>query len=398
MRALIAVTCLRLLAPAAKAGSFSVAVNLPQSELQERAASIALADGAVVWVEQRGTAAALVAAGEDGVAREVATLPAVAGPARFHGVVASGRTAFVSRLVCASTRCTRNAANEQLRVDLATGAATPFDGCLGDPACRAAAAGCFPALSLAGSVFAVRNCGRQGAVTDLADGTVRYLDGRVLAAAGSFAAVLTDQRDGSRLTVVDWRTGLAVQTVHNVYLAPGPEEASLDADGTLAWAQIGSVEILDPGKQTPRSIALEERDAITQVRVAGGRLAVRRIDPVGGKQLTVSALDGSGVRRVDGQDGRFGWAFDGTRLAWVAQPCAQAQIQVWDLAEGPPAPATDRCIRARLVAAPLKLNRAGTRFKVRLTCPASATRGCAGDVGADVFVAGRKRVETYWSE
>ena len=83
----------------------------------------------------------------------------------------------------------------------------------------------------------------------------------------------------------------------------------------------------------------------------------------------VSALDGSGARTVDVQTGRtadprrteFGWAFDGARVAWVAQPCALTTIQVWDLSSGPPPPVSETCGATALPTGRLALGPADAR-------------------------------------
>ena len=60
---------------------------------------------------------------------------------------------------------------------------------------------------------------------------------------------------------------------------------------------------------------------------------------------------------------------------------------MWDLATDPPPPANDRCIRARF--AGVTLGRKGAVVTVRLSCPATPARGCAGTVAADLLARGR---------
>ncbi|HEY6887187.1 MAG TPA: hypothetical protein VI300_05380, partial [Solirubrobacter sp.] len=153
-----------------------------------------------------------------------------------------------------------------------------------------------------------------------------------------------------------------------------------------------------PGAPRPRAVRFKSGDAGDEVRLAAGRLATRRTSYDFEGVLRVSARDGTGARGVETQGGPFGWAFDGDRVAWVAQPCALPVIQVWDLATDPPPPANARCIRGRIVSTALKLNRAGSRLPVKLSCPPSPARGCAGELGADVYTRDRKLVETYWVE
>ena len=390
-----AVLLVLLLSPAAAFGqSYSVAAPVPVQENGESAHSIALAAGQVLWMEDRGTGAALVSAGVDGVPHDILALPPAAGAPRFTSVLAAGDTAFVRRVVCTDERCARNAASDFLRVDLRTNAATPFDGCLGDAACLRCSAGTFHAVTLRGTILTGRGrCGEQTGVMDLADGTLRHLDGDVLDAAGSFAVTVDDL--ARRLTVTDWRTGLQATRAENVSLDPVTQEASIDADGTVAWTQNGTVQILAPGASRPHAVRFASGD-IDEARLAGGRLATRRTNYDFDGRLLVSARDGTGARGVETQGGPFGWAFDGERAAWVAQPCALPVIQVWDLASDPPPPANARCIRARIVSTALTLNRAASRVPVQLSCPALPARGCAGELGADLFTGGHKLVETYW--
>ena len=108
--------------------------------------------------------------------------------------------------------------------------------------------------------------------------------------------------------------------------------------------------------------------------------------------LQVSARDGSGLRTVDAQRGNFGWAFDGTRLAWIAQPCAQTVIQVWDLSTNPPPPAPARCARAR--PHELALSRNHRWLNVVLRCPQVPAAGCAGVAQAVLYRGTRRLAST----
>ena len=107
--------------------------------------------------------------------------------------------------------------------------------------------------------------------------------------------------------------------------------------------------------------------------------------------LQVSARDGSGLRTVDAQRGNFGWAFDGTRLAWIAQPCAQTVIQVWDLSTNPP-PA--RALRPRPAGASLALSRNHRWLNVVLRCPQVPAAGCAGVAQAVLYRGIRRLAST----
>ena len=388
MRVVLALLILATLAPAAHAASYSVPARGAGTIGSGGEGTIALADGLVVWVEERGTGAALVAAGEDGIARDVTTLPPVAGAPRFHSVAASGTTAFLQRHVCANADCRRAAAADLLRVDLATGVATPFDGCLGLATCQACSGEHLFNFSLRGAVLGITGrCTRDDGVIDLATGETRRVPERIITAAGRFAVQYLNEQT---LIVSDWRTGATVTRVDNVSLSPGAREVALDEDGTLAWARDSLISVLAPGADQPRMVT-RDRDRTYDVALAGGRLATRTGGAAG--DATFQLDD----RKVTGQRTPYGWAFDGTRLAWAAEPCGSPVVQVWDLATDPPPPADDRCIRARVVPASAKLSRQGAMVTVRLSRPPTPVRGCAGEVAADLF-AGPALARTGWYE
>lgn len=385
MRAILALLILVTVAPTAQAASYSVPAR-GASTTGAGTGTVALAAGQVVWVEERGTGAALVAAGEDGVPRDVTTLPPVNGTPRFHSVAASGTTAFLQRHVCATKTCRRAAAADLVRVDLTTGTATPFDGCLGLASCRACPREHLFNFGLRGDVLGITGlCTRDDGVIDLATGETRRVPSRILAAAGPYAATSPDDRT---LIVSDWRTGATVTRVDDVSLIRGVVQVALDADGTLAWAQDAVINVLAPGSDRPRTVP-RERDQGYEVALAGGRLATR----TGGIDSATFQVDD---RTVTGPRSPYGWAFDGSRLAWAAEPCGDPVIQVWDLATDPPPPPNDRCIRARLVPDSVRLGPKGAVVSVRLRCPPAPARGCAGEVAADLFAGSRLLAQTGW--
>ena len=160
--------------------------------------------------------------------------------------------------------------------------------------------------------------------------------------------------------------------------------------------------MLRPGDRRPRVVG-PANDFITQPRIAGGRLAVRRIESTARPGFRVSALDGTGPRTVDSQSGRFvdprhvefGWAFDGARVAWIARPCALPTIQVWELAGSPPPPVSETCGRTALPTGRLEFGAGRRTLRVRLSCPAAPVDGCAGDVSAHFSVRGRAAGDAY---
>ena len=166
MRAILAAVVLLTAAPAAHARSFSVPAPEVVPTITGVVETVALAGDQVLWVEQRGSGAALVAATPDGGRRDVVVLPPVRAKSptsRFHALTADGGLALLQRFVCGNSRCTRVLAQESLRVDLTTGIATPFDPCPSE---------------FGITVYAVRanllTC-RDGVLLDLADGSSHKL-------------------------------------------------------------------------------------------------------------------------------------------------------------------------------------------------------------------------------
>jgi len=387
VRAILAVLLLLAAAPAAQARSFSVSAPAVVPSDPVHTSTLALATGEVVWLEQRGAGVALVAATPEGVRRELAALPpAVSRSTRVNDLTADGGVALVQRLVCRTATCARPLADDSVRVDLTTGAATPFDPC---PSPQGT------------SGYALRagllTC-RAGTVIDLGDGSSHRVDERLVAAAGRYAVIAgTDH-----LRVVDWRTGAQIRRVRDVHLSPLAADVGLGEDGTLAWAGDGRIQVLRPGARRPRPVGNVD-EFLNRVQIAGSRLAVRGISDDGTSRVTVSGLDRRGSRSVDGQAQRshdpgrteFGWAFDGARVAWVAQPCALPTIQVWDLAEDPPARVSEKCGATQLPAGPLKLSTSRRALGVAATCPAVPADGCAGELSAEFFAGGRQVGDGY---
>lgn len=211
----------------------------------------------------------------------------------FHSVAASGQTAFMQRLACVKPSCSNG--GDLLRVDLATGAAVPFDGCLDDGVCAGCPDGRFFALGLRGTVLSSHlPCSQQSAVTDLADGATRHLDGDVLDAVGDLAVVHTDAASSGTLTVRDWRTGRVVTVADGVDLGQLVRAVSIDADGTLAWADGTKLHMRAPGAKRDRVIALEPGDAISDLKVAGGRVRRSRSGTSRGSRRRPSPTIASG--------------------------------------------------------------------------------------------------------
>jgi hypothetical protein len=287
------------------------------------------AGGKVLWVERRGHGAALVAAGDDGVAHDLAAFPTQPSTADAAGAIA------VVDL------------EQAVAIDVATGAQTPL-------ACKGLRA-------LWGSVL---GCGRT--LTDLADGTTAQLDRDVIAAGGRLALLGRDEK--GRFELIDWRSRTPVRTL------PDLESVSIGEDGTVVYSAASNLYLLAPGGR-PKEIRLSPTPeyvygADVQVRVAGGRLAVRR-----GKFLTLAGVDGTRAITVEASDLIYAWSFDGARLAWWTRPCARGYVVAWDVAEAPPeGPRTD-CALPAITKARMK----GSTLELTLRCPAEPADGCAGD-------------------
>ena len=305
--------------------------------------------------------AALVAAGADGVARDVADAAAGRRPAALlTPSPPSGTTAFAqpARLPHrAAARATRRgtccaSTSPRTRPRRSTAAS-------GDPACQGRSDGCFPALGLRGTRGrrVAGTVARQVGVTDLADGAMRHLEGRVLGAAGDASRSSSTRPAGDRSCgVVDWRSGPTVSSAcRRRPLDPaGRTRHRWTPTGTLAWAQGNSV-VRGPraGCRSSRARSRSrKRDAITRGQARRAACSPCAA-PTG---VDDNAAAGDRARRVrrraasTAEDGHFGWAFDGTRLAWVAQPCAQPRDPGLGPRRASRRRAVDRrCIRARLV-------------------------------------------------
>ena len=213
-------------------------------------------------------------------------------------------------------------------------------------------------------------------VQDAADGALRRFKGRVLAAAGGYAVVARHLDDVDPVVrLVNWRTGRRVRTLpERAFRFEDDRQVSVGADGAVALA-------------TEQHRPTRDETIGDQVRLAGGLLAHRRVLRDNSLEdndvFWVSRPDGSQARRVGGQRHGGGWDFDGTRLAWATQPCAQILVQVWDLATAPPPPAADHCATPRLPRGTVELR--GRSLRIKLVCPAVPAQGCAGDIVASLY-------------
>jgi hypothetical protein len=404
---LVAVVLSLALPGAAAAQSFSVAAHLPTprdpKSLDALGGGPALAGDRVLWWESRAGTAVLVSARAGEAPHDLLALPPR--PARgirgtFSRVAASDGIAIAERLTVScppSAGDCKVVAAERFRLDPATGASTPFDTCLGAPGCaRCLARDGLVFFDLVGGVFSEGDgCLTGGGVLDFADGATRRLAGPVVAAAGRYAIVDTGGPHDEQLELVDWRSGAPLRRLADLAGIERDRQVSVAGDGTVAWAS-RDAEVLPLGAKDPVAVPFPPvpgGSIADQLRLGGGLLAVRRVtrrslEDVHTFQLT--GLDGSDRREVDGQRVGGGWAFDGRRLAWATQPCAQFVIEVWDVAGAPPPDAPDRCAAPAIGSEPIRM-RDRRLLPVTLTCPASPAQGCAGILGADLQRPGSHR-------
>lgn len=364
-------------------------------------------DGRVLWLEERGTGAALVVARHDGARTDVLALP----PFRSRGlawqlltVVADGDRAVVQRVgfTCpgsgnACSGVDRRAAYDLVAVDLATGAARPLDGCLGDAeceGCRARSGWSGYELRLSGSVLALRGC--MHGLLDLATGaTTRLPSGAVVALAGSRAVLGTweDEVDPGTFRLADWRTGALVRPLPG-FKPYGREEAgriALGADGTVAYTTLDGVETVAPAGARHALRRSQGEDRIAhELLFAGGLLAEWRVVRESYEDrahVRVQRPDGTGARETGGQLAGGGWGAAEGRVAWAVRPCAQTVVQVWELAGPPPAPAPDVCTMGKVATAPVRITRGG---RLPVTSPARRPRR-RGARGTSARGSGRRR-------
>ena len=281
---------MRAILPLLLAGSFSIPAPAVAPSDPRFESTVALAGDQVVWVEARGSASALVAPG-----RELLVLPPTGAGANRHDLAAGPGIALVQRLACTNSACTRNRGRDALRVDLQTGAASavrPVRRVLrirarSSTSASSCGAPCSP--SAARVPTGVRSGGRD--VTNESGGHQSPRPGaspssrRLGPAPGRLADRRGDPPRARRLPRSALRT-------------------------TSGWARTArsrgsakGVQVLRPGDRRAAG-RRPANDFITQPRIAGGRLAVRRIELDGTSRIRVSALDGTGARTVNGQSGR----------------------------------------------------------------------------------------------
>ena len=413
---LLAAAAAAALPATAQAASYSVPAALPDHYAGSPGAGSEgprLADGQVLWAERHGSSGVLLAARAGEPARELFRFPALAARrgvltsqlltlAAGPGTAVAGRHVFTCR--GSGRRCEdagRWSPPELHAVDLATGAARGLD----PGRCTRASDLDF---DLAGSVLALDRGWCGGAVRDLVDGAESRFEGRVVAAAGMYAVVVTEDDAflWPRVRLVDWRSGRVLRRLSMIRLLldDAERQITVDADGTVAYVFDGA-RVVSPGARRAHSVGRpgDGELVVDQVRLAGGLLARRRVTrwELGEdrQELWVGAVDGSGTRRVYGQRSAGGWDFDGTHLTWAAQPCAQVVVQVWDLAAERPARAPENCGLPTLGKAPVVLRR-GRALPIEVTCPPQPAQGCAGDLLARLHRSGggAPLAESYFTE
>jgi hypothetical protein len=220
-------------------------------------------------------------------------------------------------------------------VDLASGATTRVDTCLGALGCRPCPDGVTPILS--GSVLALADfCRERTAVTDLDDGTVATIDGMAAVVGGTYAAVQEYEDRWMDDTVeVDWRTGRRVRSISSEVgsLDGAAGRVALDPDGALAYFDEHglSVEPLPPASATLIAPAMpsptDEHPFLDATVATGGGLVAQRIEDDTSESIwptfAVTGRDGSGRRTLAGQreprDSR--WSFDRAHLPAAPRWC-----------------------------------------------------------------------------
>jgi hypothetical protein len=342
-----------------------------------------LAGGKALWLETRGPAAVLVAAGEDGVAHELVAFPPLrGGEFRINRLFGGGSTVVVRRTLYDENEHTL--ADSLVRIDAATGATTPLTGCK-EPEV------------MVGNVLLCEN------VLDLADGVSAALPAGTVAVGGRFAVVPSaPDTDRRRFSLLDWRAGTTVRELPDGDFFDELRDTAIGEDGTVAYQDRGGIAMLAPGAATPVHLQPQLPDLGGSLgdepRLAGGRLAVRSIlrgSFDDSAYLTVARTDGTEARTIEGGRLGGGWAFDGARLAWATRPCALTYAVVWDLAEPAPFPPSGVCSLPAIRTASLTPH--GLAVAVKLRCPPRPARGCAGQFVADLYPRGghRRITQTY---
>ena len=197
--------------------------------------------------------------------------------------------------------------------------------------------------------------------------------------AGSYVAY---RLASGRLAVTDWRTGERLYELDAGPAGPSPTmPLSVQDDGKVAWVASNHDGCVDriawaSGEEpVPHELALGACGR--EVRIAGDRIAfVRQVREA--NQLATTGLGGTDVVPVawahwtpEGFDpGRFD--FDGRRVAWSVPRCHDETVYVERVRPARVAAAENASCPARIVRAPIRLDRSG-RIRVRVRCPSGCT-------------------------
>ena len=189
-------------------------------------------------------------------------------------------------------------------------------------------------FQLRGTVLAVGGARADG-VFDLADGTSRTNLGDISAAAGRFAVVEDRFRPAPR-RLADRRRRSAASATSTSIRSPTTSDWARTARSRGSARGPGAAPRRPPaaGRRAGQRLHHPAADRRQPARGAPDR-ARRHVPDAASARSTAAARARSMARRGRSHDPRrteFGWAFDGARVAWVAQPCALPTIQVWDLA------------------------------------------------------------------
>jgi hypothetical protein len=344
-----------------------------------------LAGSSIVWAEQNSRGGIDVRrAGSTGTVRPVASLPR---PGRLVALVleASPRRVGLSELACGPD-CSREITADRVLEGPLAGPLAHVIGCSPDSIPCGNAMNCVvpPAVDVWEHAVAIGStCGTPSFVRDHSGGsgytdtTLPGVEGARIA--GRYLIWRESLPSGkSDLVVYDRTAG------HEAYRIAAPfADVDIQEDGKVAFT------IPEPGESGRARIAWASLDepvahvvgtarGYPSLLIASDRIAVRDGPAASRQPLKVLTLSGQVQARALDEAPIGSFDFDGARLAWASQPCADAHVLAWDLSQPrPPAAPRGACPAAMVDQARLAI-RTDRRTALWMRCAPRGALGCMG--------------------
>lgn len=350
-------------------------------------ASAAWAGGRVVWVQHRGGRDDVLVGGPGIQAAAVTSFPHAASAQYF--VSASASHVAVRRLRLATDPSEVFAAEAEVRAGPAGGPLRTVAHCGGGMSAIGV-----PDIALSGSGLAIANpaCGldldEPVELIDLTTNQTRALgafDLQALQGAGPYIALGTFEASGTRVRVLDGRTGAPVYIVAvggvpitGFEFALHPSGAVTAASGVAQCQQFGHA---TPDHPQPVPVPGLACATLVGAPIADGLVLAQPYGPV-----PMRLVDLAGATVVDRMPAGGDFAISGRQAAYAVPSCYDRVLRVAALPVLPGSPRAGSCVPR--VARPARI--ASGRLRLRLRCP----HGCGGDLFARLRVRGRHRVRS----